>query len=377
MMRVLLVAAATATDGGGENHVADLLKRLPSAGVDVALAAPAGGDLGELAASLGVDAFDAPIRRAFSVGAVLTLRRTIQLMGPDIVHAHGSRAAAFARAADPLSRERVVYTVHGIHADHAGSPARQTVFLGIERLLRPRTACFVAVCRSDAEKGARLGLLDPLRTTVLHNGIEFPPGITVPGGFRAEIGVDGRAPLVLSIGRFHEQKDQMTLLRAWTFACPAHPDAVLALIGSGAEDGRLRAFAISEGIGDRVRFARPRADLAPAYTDADLFVLSSRWEGLPYVVLEAMAYGLPVVSTGVDGIPEAVHDGQTGLLVPALDPQALGDALSRLIASLAERSRMGEAGRARVRAEFSLDRMVDGIVGVYREVARGSGVWRA
>jgi glycosyltransferase involved in cell wall biosynthesis len=373
-MRVLLVAAANATDGGGEKHVADLLMRLPSAGVDVALAAPAGGDLGELAASLRVSAFDVPIQSGFSMGAVRALRDTIKRIAPDIVHAHGSRAAAFARVADPLSRERVVYTLHGIHADQAGSRARQTVFLGIERLLRPRTARFVAVCGSDAAKGARLGLLDLLRTSVVRNGIKLPLPTALPGRFRAEIGVGAGAPLVLSIGRFHEQKDQMMLLRAWSLASRAHPDAVLALIGSGEGEGRLREFAISEGIGDRVRFVRPRADLAPAYTDADLFALSSRWEGLPYVVLEAMAYGLPVVSTCVDGVPDAVFDGQTGLLVSPQDHRGLGDALARLLAAPDERSRMGDAGRAQVCAEFSLDRMVDELVGVYRDVATARGV---
>ena len=373
-MRVLLVAAANATDGGGEKHVADLLRRLPATGVAVALAAPAGGDLGELAASLGIHAFDVPIQRGFSVGAVRTLRRTIQLIAPDIVHAHGSRAAAFARLADPFSRERVVYTMHGIHADQAGSRARRTTFLGIDRLLRPRSAHFVAVCRSDAEKGARLGLLDPLHTTVVRNGVEFPPPTARPGRFRAEVGVDGRAPLVLSIGRFHEQKDQMTLLCAWSRASRVHQEAVLALIGAGEWEGRLRELVTSEGIADRVRFLPPRAELAAAYTDADLFALSSRWEGLPYVVLEAMAYGLPVASTCVDGVPEAVLDGQTGLLVPPQDHRALGDALARLLAAPDERSRMGDAGRTRVCAEFSLDRMVDELVGVYRDVTTARGV---
>jgi len=373
-MRVLLVAAANATDGGGEKHVADLLKRLPSAGVDVTLAAPAGGDLGDLAASLDVAAFDAPIHKGFTVGAVRTLRRIIRFIAPDIVHAHGSRAAAFARLADPLSCERVVYTMHGIHADQAGSRLRQTMFLGIERLLRPRTARFVVVCRSDAKKGAHLGLLDPRRTTVILNGIEFPPPCARPGRFRAEIGVDGGVPLVLSIGRFHAQKDQMTLLRAWGLTCQTHPEAMLALVGSGAMESCLRECAVSEGIEDRMRFVRPRADLAPAYADADLFALASRWEGLPYVVLEAMAFGLPVVSTRVDGIPEAVTDGQTGLLVPAQDHRALANALERLLGALDERSRMGDAGRARIRAEFSLDDMIDRLTGVYGEVATARGV---
>lgn len=376
-MRVLLVAAANAAHGGGEKHVADLLKGLPSAGVDVLLAAPAGGDLGALAASLGVPVFDAPISRGFSLRAVRALRDTMERVSPDVVHAHGSRAAAFARVADPLSRERVVYTMHGIHADQAGSRARQTVFLGIERLLRPRTARFVAVCRSDAEKSVRLGLAAPRLTTVVRNGIEAPATIAEPGRFRAEIGVSVGTPLVLSIGRFHEQKDQATLLRAWVRPSRVHPEAVLALIGCGAGEAGLRELATSAGIDARVRFVRPRTDLASAYVDADVFALSSRWEGLPYVVLEAMAYGLPVVATRVDGVPEAVSEGRTGLLVPPRNPSVLGDALVRLLGAPEARARMGGAGRLCVIAEFSLERMVEGLVGVYRAVASGAGARRA
>ena len=87
-----------------------------------------------------------------------------------------------------------------------------------------------------------------------------------------------------------------------------------------------------------------------------------------------MAFGLPVVSTRVDGIPEAVTDGQTGLLVPAQDHRALANALERLLGALDERSRMGDAGRARIRAEFSLDDMIDRLTGVYGEVATARGV---
>lgn len=368
-MRVLEVAAAGALDGGGEKHVADLLRRLPSSGVELALAVPAGGGLDEMARSLGVLVFHVPISRGFSVRALRQLRETVGRLAPDVLHAHGSRAAAFARAADPRARERVVYTLHGIHADQAGSPARRPAVLGIERLLRPRTARFIAVSRANAEKGARLRVLDPLRTTIITNGIEFPPPAADRGVFRSEIGIGDGVPLVLSIGRLEEPKDQVTLLRAWSHASRAHPDAVLALVGSGKLESVLRAVASSEGLGDRVRFVRPRADLAPVYVDADVFALSSRWEGLPYVVLEAMAYGLPVVATGVDGIPEAVTAGETGLLVRAGCHRSLGDAIATLLAAPQERARMGDAGRLRVRTHFTIDRMIEQVSDLYRQVA--------
>lgn len=370
MTRVLLVAAATSTTGGGERHVADLVRRLPAKGIDLVLACPAGGDLPELAASLGVPVYTAPIASGFSVEGVRCLRSAIRATEPDIVHAHGSRAAFFARLADPLASDRVVYTVHGIHVSRAGSGARQFVFTRVERLLVSRTRCFVCVCASDARKGHELGILDQARTRVIHNGIELPSVAVEPeGAFRSELGVDAGSPLALCVGRYHEQKDHVTLLRAWREVVAKIPGAVLALIGSGPLEPELREQAETLDLGDSVRFCPPRPDLTLAYADADLFVLSSLWEGLPYVVLEAMGHGLPVVSTAVDGIPEAVVDGGTGLLVPSCDPSALAGAIERVLADPERARRMGAAGRERIACCFRLDVMADDLVALYREMA--------
>ena len=183
--------------------------------------------------------------------------------------------------------------------------------------------------------------------------------------------MDPAALLVLSVGRLHEQKDQTTLLRAWRRVADSQPDAVLALVGSGGLDRVLRELAAALDIAGSVRFVAPRPGLAEAYADADVFALSSRWEGLPYVLLEAMAYGLPVVSTAVDGVPEAVTDGGTGVLVPPGDTDAFGRALESLLADPQRRNRLGEAGRLRVSGAFTLEKMVDELVAVYRDVVRG------
>lgn len=366
--RVLLVAAANATSGGGEKHVADLLERLPAAGIDVSLACPQGGDLTALAERLAIPVTPVPIASGMSPQALFAIRGAIAAFAPDIVHAHGSRAALFARIADPRAAARCVYTVHGIHVDKAGSAARRTVFLGLERSLRPRTARFVTVCESDIEKGARLGVLDPALATVVYNGITAPEEVAARGSFRAELGLPADTPLVLSVGRFHEQKDQATLLRAWRDVIAEHPDAVLALVGSGDLEGRLREIARAHELGDAVRFIAPRSSLAEAYADSDVFALSSLWEGLPYVVLEAMSFGLPVVATAVDGVPEAVIDGETGLLVPAGDASALGSSLARLLGNAAARHKLGEAGRLRVAERFTVDAMIEGLLGVYADV---------
>lgn len=371
-LRVLLVAAATSTTGGGERHVADLMRRLPEIGIDLGLLCPAGGDITALADSLGVPVYHAPIAAGFMPTGIGGVREAIRAFEPDIVHAHGSRAAMFARLGDGRARQRAVYTVHGIHIDKAGGAARRAAFTAVERFLKPRTARFVCVCASDVAKGAALGILEAARATVIYNGIDTPSSELAEkakGAFRAELGIDEGTPLALSVGRFHEQKDQATLLEAWALVREHVPDAVLALVGAGPLEDALRERAAELQLGDSMRFVTPRQGLAAAYSDADAFVLSSLWEGLPYVLLEAMAYGLPVASTNVDGIPEAVLEGESGLLVPPADPAALARVVAELLRDPVEGRRMGEAGRIHVAEHFSLEIMAEAVAKVYGEVA--------
>lgn len=369
-LRVLLVAAATSTTGGGEKHVADLLRLLPPRGIEVGLVAPPGGDLALLAANAGIPFHHAEIAGGLSFAGRSQLASAIGTFQPDVVHAHGSRAAFYARLADPKAARRVVYTLHGIHVDKAGTPLRRWALVRVERLLRRRTARFVTVCDANMRAGERLGILDARRTTTVYNGIDVPGAPQPRGTFRAELGLSDDTPLALSVGRLTWPKDQATLLRAWALVHDRVPGAVLALVGEGELDAELRTLATELGLAESVRFVAPREGLAPAYADADVFVLSSRWEGLPYVVLEAMSFGLPVVSTRVDGIPEAVVDGTSGLLVPPSAPEALASAIAGVLDDPDTRARMGAAGAAIVAERFGLDRMADELVTVYRGLVR-------
>ena len=366
---ILLVAAATSASGGGERHVADLLRLLPARGFNVSLACPPGGDLPALARELGLTVREVPIASGLSLAAVMALRRAVAELAPDVVHAHGSRAAAFARATDASARRRVVYSVHGIHVDKAGSPLRRVAFTALERVLRRRTAWFITGCESDVRKGERLRLLDPARASVVYNGVALPGRSVARGAFRRELGLRPDAPLVLSVGRFHEQKDHRTLLAAWAIVLERCPGAVLVLIGSGPLEAALRGQSEEFGIAESVAYVAPRPDLGPAYTDADAFVLTSLWEGLPYAILQAMSYRLPIAATAVDGIPEAAPDGECGILFPPSDPAAAAAAIVTLLEDRARAAAMGESGRARVAALFRLDAMADATAAVYRKVA--------
>jgi len=378
-IRVLLVAAANATTGGGERHVADLIRCLPAAGIETGLACPPGGDLTALADSLGLPVYPAEISGAPTPASQAALRHAMASFAPDIVHAHGSRAALHVRLADRLARTRCVYTVHGIHVDKAPLP-RRIMLTAAERFLRPRTAAFITVCESDLRRGARLRIIDPARATAIHNGIEMLGDGAEPvqspvtsASLRAEADISADAPLVLAIGRLCEPKDHATLLRAWAIVQRETPAARLAIIGSGPLRASLDALSASLGIGPAVRFLPPRPDVATAYREADAFVLSSRWEGFPYVVLEAMSHGLPVVATSVDGIPEAIEDGVSGLLVPPHDPAALAAALVTVLRDSALASALGHVARERVAREFSLAVMVAATASVYEKTIAASG----
>ncbi len=366
--RILLIAADTSATGGAVRHIADLLRRLPERGFELSLVCPASGALPELARSLGIRVEHAPVDSAFPVSGIRAARSAVAHLRPHVVHAHGSRAAFYARIADPSAASRCVYTLHGIEAGLNDSPLVRYRRMGVGRVLRSRTARFVCVCDSDCEKGASLGILARERSITVRNGVPMPEPVEA-GRFRGELGIGEKAPLVLSVGQMREQKDHVTLIEAWARVSVRFPSATLALIGSGALEAKLRDLANDRSVAHTLRFIAPRPDLRPAYTDADMFVLSSLWEGLPYVVLEAMSHGLPVISTAVDGIPEAVIDRRTGLLVPPADPRTLAEALMWAISEPDKAARLGAAGRARVESEFGVETMVDQIASLYRQVA--------
>jgi glycosyltransferase involved in cell wall biosynthesis len=173
------------------------------------------------------------------------------------------------------------------------------------------------------------------------------------------------------VARFSPQKDHFLLLRA--LAGLRGLPWELCLVGGGEREEAVRREALRLGLGGRVRFFGERRDVPEILAGAHVFVLASRWEGLPLTVLEAMRAGLPVVAADVGGVREAVAHGETGLLFPRGDAGALRRCLELLIAGPAERARLGAAGYARWQKEFTLERMLKETEAVYRAVLEGGG----
>jgi glycosyltransferase involved in cell wall biosynthesis len=185
----------------------------------------------------------------------------------------------------------------------------------------------------------------------------------------------GDAFLWLAVGRLEPPKDYANLLDAAAhLQTTAKDNWVICVAGQGPLLAELRSRADSLGIADRVRFLGVRKDIPDLMNAADGYVMSSAWEGMPMVLLEAAATGLPIVATDVGGNREVVLDGNTGFLVPPKDPEALAETMLHVMAlSRDERGRLGEAGRTHVESNYSLDQIVERWEALYHELLARSG----
>jgi glycosyltransferase involved in cell wall biosynthesis len=208
-------------------------------------------------------------------------------------------------------------------------------------------------------------------------GDEEPPEVD-PAAVRVGLGLPADAPLVLFAGRLAEQKGVETLIAALDLLQHVRPDLRGLIVGEGPLRSRLEALARGFRLTEerRLTFLGHRDDVPRLLAAADVLVLPSHYEGLPNVILEAMRFRKPVVATAAPGTTEVVRDGLTGLLVPLRDPPALAQAIRRVIAEPDLARALGEAGRARVEAEFGAARMIERFAGLYEQLAREKGVFR-
>ncbi len=210
------------------------------------------------------------------------------------------------------------------------------------------------------------------RVVRIPNGVDtvrFHPG---PSGARAEarkqLGLP-LGPLLVFAGRLDPQKNLEGLLDAVQPLLVRHPDLHVLLIGDGPLRGQLESRVAAGGLRHRVTLSGLVEDVAPYLRTADIFVLPSLGEGMPNALLEAMATGLPCIATRIGGCTDLIRDGESGVLVPAGNPGALGEAIGSLLASPEQRVRLGEAARQVAVTSFSLDRMLDAYEACYREAA--------
>lgn len=291
---------------------------------------------------------------------------------PAIVH---SRNLAALETVVPARAAGVPLRIHGEHGWDVSDPqGLRRKYRLMRRLYRPFVSHYVALS-GHLERYLADGVGVPAgRLSRICNGVDtqrFRPAVAGREALSGSpFGTTPALLLVGTVGRLQAVKDQLNLVRAFARLAaqrsPAFDALRLVIAGDGPLRREVEAAIVQGGIGDRVWLAGERSDVPDVMRGLDLFVLPSQAEGISNTILEAMASGLPVVATDVGGNAELVAAGETGLLVPAADDEALANAIARYATEPSLRSLHGLAGRQRVEAAFSLDGMVERYRRLYR-----------
>lgn len=360
--RVLELAGPST--GGIRRHVAVVAAILGERGWEVDVAAPAGvlDDLDVGAAhrhSIAVPATMSPAALLGAVRSLRALRRTVG--GWDVVHAHGLKAAWVARLARPGCP--VVLTVHNVVLDEVAGRAA-AVQRRLERAIVRAVDKVIAVSPEIVDHFAGVGPPGHVEFVIPAS----PP--PVPRRPRDEVrralGVRDDEVLVVVAARLHPQKDLPTFAAAWRSVVDAHPTARAVVVGEGPARAEVEAAVDRAGVRDTLALPGASDHAVDELAAADVVVLSSRWEGAPLVVAEAMQLGRPIVSTRVGVVPQMTGDG--AVIVEVGDADALAEAIGRFVAAPELRARAGEVSRERGTVIYGAAPLVASVERVYEEV---------
>lgn len=295
--------------------------------------------------------------------AAWRLSRLLAAHRPDIVHAHDSHGLAIAATA--LSFGAVAPAPPLIAARRVDFHLNRNSF---SRWKHRQVAHFIAASQAIADMLYADGIARD-RISVVHDGIDVDRISRIePADLHREFWLPHGVPVLVNIGALVDHKGQRHLLDALPLAMRRVPDLHLVILGEGELRRPLEQQVHRLHLERAVRLPGFRTDVLALARSADLFVMSSITEGLGSTVLDAMAMGLAVVGTRAGGIPEAVVDGETGLLVPVADPPALAEAIVSLMTDPERRARFGEASRRHVARHFTVDHLVDRTFAVYQNV---------
>lgn len=346
---------------GGARQVQYIVEGLAARGIDNLLACPTGSDSARQQPA-GVRVVPMKMGGDGDPGMVLRLASLIRAEKPDLVHLHSRRGAD---------------TWGGLAAKLAGVPCVLS-----RRVDNPESRLAVAIKYRlydhviTISEGIRQVLLSeglaPGKVTCVRSAVDATPYLAPvdAAAFRAEFGLPADALVAGVVAQMIPRKGHRYLLSVLPGLLEKHPKLVVLIFGQGPLEAELRAEVASRGLDAAVRFAGFRHDLPRWLGGLDLLVHPADMEGLGVSLLQASAAAVPIVTTRAGGLPEAVQDGVTGLLIEPGNEAQLAAAIDRLCADAALRARFGAAGRARILAEFSIDAMVAGNLAVYRQVLR-------
>ena len=345
---------------------------------EVWVAAMPGGPLWEQAEAAGVRCVDVrhmkeTISPKHDLLACLELVRLMRRERFTVVHTHCSKAGLIARVAARIARVPVVVHTFHIFAAHDGlSRRRRMLYLLLDRAVRGMAHQYVAVAPRVAQEAVHNRIAPPGKVVVVPSAVALDdiPTTTDPGVL-AELGLDDGAPVVGTVGRIVAQKAPLDFVRMCAEVHRFRPDVHFVMVGDATLESaglEQETRAEAEKVGVPVLFTGFRPDAPRVAAAFDVYCVPSRYEGLGRAVTEAMASGRAVVATAVNGVPDLVEPGCTGLLATAGDPSSMARSVLWLLDHPAEAAAMGAAGRERVRSHFSTDVMCGALDELYSDL---------
>lgn len=378
--------------GGPAIQAASLSSALAPLGFDVTLVhgslSEGEGDMSYLlapgASTVFVPALAREIRPLSDLRALVAIYGALRRLHPLIVHTHMAKAGLLGRVAAVLynltrgrrPRARIVHTYHGHVLEGYFGGVRTALFVSLERWLAKVSDALIAIApaiRHELLTEYRIGRAEQYRLIPLGFALDAFATIdaTARTQARRDLGIPAGAPVLTTVGRLTAIKDQARLITMAREIANREPDIVVLIVGDGELRANLEAQAVRIGLSDHVRFLGWRRDLTTIYAATDVFVLTSRNEGTPVALIEAMASGVPGVSTDVGGVPTVIADASMGVRA-ALDDDAAFIAGVRRLLEAPDREAIGARARAHVLAHFDRHRLVADIARLYRGLLAGA-----
>lgn len=346
--------------GGASVHLLDLAAGVQQQGHRVTILVGGDGIVNQRAKAMGLTIIALknlvrPIHVFKDIACWFELRTWFRQLQPDLIHLHSSKAGLVGRFAAIGLKVPVVFTAHGWAFTEGVGLAGSLLYRILERWVAPLTDQIITVSEYDRQRALQLKVGTPQLIRTIRNGMPELP--VVPESAH-------QSRRMIMVARFEQPKDHLLLLDAvsrlsgcWQLQC----------IGDGPLFAAAQQQALAAGLNDRVEFSGARSDVPEQLAQASIFVLLSRWEGLPLTILEAMRAGLAVVASDVGGVKEAVQHGLNGLLVQnnAAEVRAV---LQQLLDDPQLVKQLGEAGRKKFEQEFTFQRMMQQTIDVYQQL---------
>lgn len=354
--------------GGAENHLLALVSGFDRDRFEIGVAFLKGeGSLAGRFEEIGVPVERWPLRGAADPMALLEISARLARERPDVVHTHLFKADFYGGLAAWLAGVKA-----RVSTKHNEDPELRHVLFGPLGRIASRVADrVIAISGAVARHVARTTGIPSRRLSLIHYGVDTACDIRADGRLRRDLGIDPASPLVLLVARLEPQKDIPTFIESARLVLERRPDARFAIVGKGSEEARLANLIHERALVGKVHLAGFRPDVSFILPEADVVVLTSRWEGFGLILAEAMAAVRPVVATEVGPVPEVI--GDAGICCPAGDAPAIALAIESLLADPERARELGRRGERRVREMFTTTRMVEATMRVYLELLSKKG----